>query len=221
MSRARDNADGSRLDAPLASPAFTGTPTGITAAHLEAGVLPSDVTGGSGLTALGTVAAGNLSHADIVYPVGHVIQIKSVTDTTTVVSSTHAFHDCGNLSLSITTTNNNKVFLMATIQGAGKASQNGAIFKFVRVTGGSTSNIEIPSSGGTYYAHSANIASNNDLPLQVAISLLDSPSTGTHVYKLQIGTTYNHSNSRVSYNRSLNNTTILTSSVLTLMEVVA
>lgn len=58
MSRARDNADGARLDAPLASPAFTGTPTGITAAHLEAGVLPADVTGGSGLTAL---SASNLS----------------------------------------------------------------------------------------------------------------------------------------------------------------
>jgi hypothetical protein len=38
--------------APKASPAFTGTPTGITAAHLEAGVLPSDVTGGSGLDAI-------------------------------------------------------------------------------------------------------------------------------------------------------------------------
>ena len=35
-----------------ASPGFTGTPTGITAAHLEAGVLPADVTGGSGLTAV-------------------------------------------------------------------------------------------------------------------------------------------------------------------------
>ena len=63
MSRARENADGARLDAPLASPAFTGTPTGITAAHLEAGVLPSDVTGGSGLTALGTVASGTLEDA--------------------------------------------------------------------------------------------------------------------------------------------------------------
>ena len=56
MSRARILADyvssGDELadKAPLASPAFTGTPTGITAAHLEAGVLPSDVTGGSGLT---------------------------------------------------------------------------------------------------------------------------------------------------------------------------
>jgi microcystin-dependent protein len=41
--------------APKASPAFTGTPTGITAAHLEAGELPSDVTGGSGLTLGGPV----------------------------------------------------------------------------------------------------------------------------------------------------------------------
>jgi len=38
------------------------------------GVLPSGVTGGSGLTALGTVTTGNISHADIVYPAGHVIQ---------------------------------------------------------------------------------------------------------------------------------------------------
>ena len=81
MSRARILADyvssGDELadKAPLASPAFTGTPTGITAAHLEAGVLPSDVTGGSGLTALGTVTAGNISNADIVYPVGHIVKI--------------------------------------------------------------------------------------------------------------------------------------------------
>ena len=45
------------LKAPLASPAITGTPTGITAAHITSGVLPVGVTGGSGLTALGTVTA--------------------------------------------------------------------------------------------------------------------------------------------------------------------
>ena len=44
--------------APLASPAFTGTPTGITAAHITSGVLPVGVTGGSGLDAL---SASNLS----------------------------------------------------------------------------------------------------------------------------------------------------------------
>ena len=88
MSRARiladyvSSGDELALKAPLASPAFTGTPTGITAAHLEAGVLPSDVTGGSGLTALGTVATGNLSNTAIVYPTGHVLstQVFHITD---------------------------------------------------------------------------------------------------------------------------------------------
>ena len=40
-------------------------------------VIASTVTGGAGLsgsTSLGTVTVGNLSHADIVYPAGHIIQ---------------------------------------------------------------------------------------------------------------------------------------------------
>ena len=37
------------------------------------GVLAAGVTGGSGLTALGTVTAGNLSNTAIVYPAGHII----------------------------------------------------------------------------------------------------------------------------------------------------
>jgi len=48
--------------------------TGASGATLESGV-----TGGSGLTALGTVTAGNLSNTAIVYPVGHVLQIQSST----------------------------------------------------------------------------------------------------------------------------------------------
>ncbi len=48
--------------------------TGIPAAGVT-GVLPVGVTGGSGLTALGTVTSANLSHADIVYPAGHMIYI--------------------------------------------------------------------------------------------------------------------------------------------------
>jgi len=50
------------LKAPLASPPFTGTPTGITAAHITSGVLPVGVTGGSGLTALGTVLSGIMNN---------------------------------------------------------------------------------------------------------------------------------------------------------------
>ena len=46
------------------------------------GVLPSGVTGGSGLTALGTVATGNLSNANIVYPAGHVVKVTQHLDST-------------------------------------------------------------------------------------------------------------------------------------------
>jgi len=48
--------------------------TTLTNATLTAGSLASGVTGGSGLTALGTVATGNLSNSAIVYPAGHVLR---------------------------------------------------------------------------------------------------------------------------------------------------
>ena len=73
--------------APLASPAFTGTPTGITAAHLEAGVLPSDVTGGSGLTALGTVATGTIG-STVAFPAGHLLKVQNFVAFGSNVSST-------------------------------------------------------------------------------------------------------------------------------------
>jgi hypothetical protein len=71
MSRARENADGARLDAPLASPAFTGTPTGITGTHITSGTLGNTVQ--DNITRLGTVTAGDLSNSAITYPAGHVI----------------------------------------------------------------------------------------------------------------------------------------------------
>jgi hypothetical protein len=64
MTRARDMAN-------LGSQAGSG----LDASDITSGVLPSGVTGGSGLTALGTVTAGNISHADLVYPAGHVVQV--------------------------------------------------------------------------------------------------------------------------------------------------
>jgi len=68
MSRARILADyvssGDELadKAPLASPAFTGTPTGITAAHITSGALPVGVTGGSGLDTIPHIIP------DVLYP---------------------------------------------------------------------------------------------------------------------------------------------------------
>lgn len=45
-----------------------------TITDLTSGTIGSGVTGGSGLTALGTVTAGNLSNTAIVYPAGHIIK---------------------------------------------------------------------------------------------------------------------------------------------------
>jgi hypothetical protein len=109
--RARENADGARLDAvnrtadnatvalkaPLASPVLVtpnlGTPsagvmtnaTGIPAAQVS-GVLPSGVTGGSGLTALGTVTAGTLG-ASVVNNISMIGFSGSVSGSTTYTSS--------------------------------------------------------------------------------------------------------------------------------------
>jgi len=58
MSRARENADGARLDAPLASPTFTGTVAGVTGTHITTGTLGNTVQ--DNITRLGTVTAGTL-----------------------------------------------------------------------------------------------------------------------------------------------------------------
>ena len=61
------------LTGPVMTAPVLGTPASGVVTNLS-GVLPSGVTGGSGLTALGTVATGNLSNTSIVYPAGHIIQ---------------------------------------------------------------------------------------------------------------------------------------------------
>ena len=60
--------------APLASPAFTGTPTGITAAHITSGALPVGVTGGSGLTHLASNPTVTLG-SNATFPANHIVNI--------------------------------------------------------------------------------------------------------------------------------------------------
>jgi hypothetical protein len=76
------------LKAPLASPAFTGTPTGITAAHITSGVLPAGVTGGSGLTELSSSVTSstnftNATSSQPMYP--HLFPTEHVVDSYTKV----------------------------------------------------------------------------------------------------------------------------------------
>jgi len=85
MTRARiladyvSSGDELALKAPLSSPAFTGTPTGITAAHITSGALPVGVTGGSGLTHLASNPTVTLG-SNATFPAGHVIKVTFKAD---------------------------------------------------------------------------------------------------------------------------------------------
>ena len=59
------------------------------------GVLPVGVTGGSGLTELGTVTAGNLANTAIVYPAGHVIGVSQSSLLTSAVFTSTTRWDWG------------------------------------------------------------------------------------------------------------------------------
>ena len=81
------------LKAPITNAALVtpnlGTPSAGVVTNLS-GVLPVGVTGGSGLTALGTVTAGNLSNSAIVYPAGHVIKVSTLTGMSSDITVTNS-----------------------------------------------------------------------------------------------------------------------------------
>ena len=68
----------------------------VSGGTIGAGVIGASVTGGAGLsgsTSLGTVTAGDLSHANIVYPAGHIVQVSEVFNGNddTSLSTAHTF----------------------------------------------------------------------------------------------------------------------------------
>jgi len=93
-------------------------------------VIASTVTGGAGLsgsTSLGTVTVGNLSHADIVYPAGHVLQVINAgkDDWFSTGSSVGSFVDITGLSITITPkSSSNRILLIASVS-CGHNADNG------------------------------------------------------------------------------------------------
>ena len=128
MTRARiladyvSSGDELALKAPIASPTFTGTVGGLGTPVINlgsaTGAIPAGVTGGAGLsgsTSLGTVTVGDISHADIVYPAGHIIQVVhsgSLLSVSTGTSGT-VFVDAGSLAITPSSTSS-KIFVMLT-----------------------------------------------------------------------------------------------------------
>ena len=121
----QDQAGGAVITTADSGATMASNVTGIPAAGVT-GVLPVGVTGGSGLTALGTVAAGNLSNTAIVYPAGHVIQMRdAVTGPGSTINTSLTDQDTG-INDTITITSGNKVLIIGTCTLFGAAGGNDA-----------------------------------------------------------------------------------------------
>jgi hypothetical protein len=103
----------------------------VSPANLASGVLSVGVTGGSGLTALGTVTVGDISHADIVYPAGHIVQTKLNSRSSKVTFGSSSWATAG-VPVTITPAYSNSKML---IQLYGKTDMNNS---FEGATPGST-----------------------------------------------------------------------------------
>ena len=169
MSRARENADGARLDAPLASPAFTGTPTGITAAHITSGVLPVGVTGGSGLDAVSA---------------GKVLQVvQSVNISTAETTNSDNWND-SLLSTTITpSATSSKVLIMVSVNMSSATTNITAYYRIDRA--GTT--IFVPATAGNRKLIAAMVRTPSDGTMLNSNSIyLDSPSTDSAtIYKIE------------------------------------
>jgi hypothetical protein len=95
------------------------------------GVLGSGVTGGSGLTALGTVATGNLSNTAIVYPAGHVLQTVAKSAPGRVNSNNEDFGNKSTVEIDITPRRaTSNILLMANFAASTNATY--AYFDFYK-----------------------------------------------------------------------------------------
>ena len=183
--------------APKASPAFTGTPTGITAAHITSGVLPVGVTGGSGLTALGTVTAGNLSNTAIVYPVGHIITFTSVdVPASTTYSGTSTYVACTLYTITVNKKlgSTSKIVLMCNFGWNGyygNASVTTSYTQWLRTAPTSWSSPEFYH----YIASENNSTIYENHYIQQSNGFTDSSTaTGNHTYTMQIKATHGAGN---------------------------
>jgi len=195
MSRARDNADGARLDAPLASPAFTGTVAIPNVANLETAVVANTakVTNHNqtlaeinalDVTELGTVTSGNLANTAIVYPVGHVIQ--TVEYVGTGAYHTHSLNEWvtvvgGTFTPSITITAGNKIaihgsYFCVAYNGGVDTGCN------LRIIDTTNSNAIINASGdSTYFYISVTGVSGCEWDGPISINKLYTPASGTTI----------------------------------------
>ncbi len=138
----------------------------------------------------GSITAAKLASGAITasaLPDGTVIQVKQTvkSDQFTVSANASNFFDITGLSVDITmTAASNKVLVLFTTTWTGQNGQRGSF----RVRRGSTDIGVGDTRGNRTRAFFGSIqTSSNNQCLPVAGQFLDTPGTGTHTYKLQVG----------------------------------
>jgi hypothetical protein len=137
------------LKAPLASPTLVtpalGTPASGVVTNLS-GVLPVGVTGGSGLTALGTVTAGTYNATiggSATFPTDHIIQVQTAIYATQTTVAQTSFSASGTIGISgsitpSSTSNNILIFLNIPFKIERSTTAVRCGFRIYRSASGST-----------------------------------------------------------------------------------
>ena len=121
---------------------------------------------------------------------GNILQVVSTTKTDTFSTSAYqTFTDITGLSTSITTTGSNKVLLQGVLSISGSSDTFG-VARLVRTTSGSDTSIFIGDassnrSRATFGLYFDQTRGNVQLRVN-GFTFLDTPSAGTHTYKIQV-----------------------------------
>ena len=155
--------------------------------------------------------------------VGKILQVKQTvkTDKFTVSANASNFFDITGLSVDITMSSaNNKVLVFFTATWTGVSGQRGSF----RIRRGSTDIGVGDARGNRTRAFFGSIqTSSNNQCMPVAGQFLDTPGTGTHTYKLQVGGESGVGTLTVNSNQSdgAGNDKFVGISTITVMEVAA
>ncbi len=195
-----------------------GTITGVTVGGLPDGIVDTDMLAANAvnLAKLGSTTGKN----------GPILQVLSTTKTDTFSTTTNqTFEDITGLNVSITTTGSNKVLLQGVLSISASADTF-VVARLVRTTSGSDTPIFIGDASsnraratfGFYFDITRGQFQLNDK----GFTFLDTPSAGTHTYKIQI---YRHGGAEIMVNRTIDNTDSprsgMTVSSITVSEVAA